>query len=65
MSLKYTALSLAVATTLLGACATKDEPVAPNTLVAAKAATAPVLDGNPNDAAWAGAKPISVKLEGA
>ena len=64
MSLKYTALSLAVATTLLGACATKDEPVTPNTLVAAKAATAPVLDGNANDAAWAGAKPISVKLEG-
>jgi hypothetical protein len=63
MSLRYTALSIA-AIALLGACATKDEPVAPNTLVAVKAAAAPVLDGNANDAAWAAAKPISVKLEG-
>ena len=64
MTMRLTALSLAAAATLLGACATKDEPVAPNTLVAAKAATAPVLDGTASDAAWAAAKPITVKLEG-
>ena len=37
---------------------------APNTLVVAKAAAAPALDGNANDAAWASAKPLSVKLAG-
>jgi hypothetical protein len=64
MNMRLTALALAAATALLGACATKDEPASPNTLVAVKAATAPVLDGNPNDAAWAAAKPITVKLDG-
>ena len=66
MTLRYTALSLAVATALLGACATKEEPAAPNVLVAVKVSTPPTLDGVANDAAWAAAKPISVDLaEGA
>jgi Ethylbenzene dehydrogenase len=64
MTMRFTTLALAAATALLGACATKDEPASPNTLVAVKATAVPVLDGNPNDAAWAAAKPISVKLEG-
>ena len=35
-----------------------------NTLVVAKAATAPVLDGVGNDAAWAAAQPLTVKASG-
>ena len=64
MTVRLTALSLAIATALLGACATKEEAVAPNVLVAAKVATPPVLDGVANDAAWAAAKPITVALTG-
>ena len=45
MNLRYTALSLAVATALLGACATKEEAAAPNVLVAAKVSAPPTLDG--------------------
>jgi Ethylbenzene dehydrogenase len=63
MNMRLTALSLAAAATLLGACATKEETAAPNMLVAAKAATAPVLDGDANDAVWASAKAIKVDLE--
>ena len=62
MKTRATALSLAAATLLLGACATKEEPADPALLVAARVATAPTLDGNPGDAAWAAAKPISVAL---
>ena len=62
MTIHFTALSLAIATALLGACATKEEATAPNVLVAVKAAAAPTLDGNANDAVWAAAKPITVKL---
>ena len=66
MNLRYTALSLAVATALLGACATKEEAAGPNVLVAAKVSAPPTLDGTAIDAAWAAAKPISVELaEGA
>ncbi len=66
MNLYCTALSLAAATALLGACATKEEPVAANVLVAAKVSAPPTLDGTANDAAWAAAKSISVDLaEGA
>ena len=66
MTVRYTALSLAIATALLGACATKEEAAAPNVLVAAKVSAPPALDGTATDAAWAAAKPISVELaEGA
>ncbi|HEV8096849.1 MAG TPA: ethylbenzene dehydrogenase-related protein [Burkholderiales bacterium] len=37
---------------------------APNVLLAAKVSTPPTLDGNPNDAVWARAKPLAVKLSG-
>jgi hypothetical protein len=63
MNMRLTALSLALAAGLIGACATKEEPAAPNMLIAAKAATAPVLDGDANDAVWASAKSIKVELE--
>jgi Ethylbenzene dehydrogenase len=62
MTLRFTALSLAALATLLGACAIQEEGAAPTTLVAAKVATAPTLDGNPNDPAWAMARPITVEL---
>ena len=66
MTVRYTALSLAIATALLGACATKEEAATPNVLVAVKVSAPPTLDGTAIDAAWAAAKPISVELaEGA
>ena len=40
------------------------DTVPPNTLVVAKAAAAPTLDGNATDAVWASAKPLTVKLSG-
>lgn len=47
----------------LAACTTPEAPVAPYTLVAARAATAPVLDGNAADPAWASARALELKLE--
>ena len=64
MNIRSTGLALAVATALLGACASQEEAAAPNVLVAAKVTTPPVLDGIANDAAWAAAKPITVALTG-
>jgi len=63
MKLRLTTLAIAASAVLLGACASKDEPTPPNTLVAAKVATPPAMDGNGNDAVWAAAKPLTVKLE--
>jgi len=62
MTFRISLVSLAVGAALLGGCAGKDESVAPNVLVAAKVATAPVLDGNAADPVWASAKPITVAL---
>src|SRR6476646_3339711 len=64
MKLHLTALTLAAATALLGACVTRDADVAPNVLVAAKTTAPPVLDGTANDSAWAAARPIKVELSG-
>ena len=64
MKLHLTALTLAAATALLGACVTRDADVAPNVLVAAKTTSPPVLDGVANDPAWAAARPIKVELTG-
>jgi len=64
MELRLTALTIAAATVLLGACMTREADVAPNVLVAANTTTAPVLDGLANDAAWAAARPIKVELSG-
>ena len=57
---KFTLVAAAVAA--LFGCASSQESSPPNVLVAAKVATPPMLDGNTNDAAWAAAKAISVKL---
>ena len=62
--IRQTVLSAAVTLAFAAACTTTEAPVAPNTLVAVKAAAAPTLDGNPNDVAWQGAKPLAVKLYG-
>jgi hypothetical protein len=61
--MRYVApIALSAIALALAACATQEKGSAPNVLVAAKVAVAPVLDGNPNDAAWADAKPITVAL---
>ena len=59
-----TRVFVALTAAALASCATSDAPPPPNTLVVAKVASAPVLDGNANDAAWASAKPLTVKLGG-
>jgi hypothetical protein len=64
MKARFTVLSLAIATGLVGACASREEPVATNVLVAARVASAPVLDGDSSDAVWAMARPIKVALSG-
>jgi len=64
MRLRLSTVSIAATALLLGACATKDEPMAaPDLLVSAKVAAPPAMDGNASDAAWTMAKPITVKLE--
>lgn len=61
--MRYVApIALSTLALALAACATQEQTAAPNVLVAAKVTTPPTLDGNPNDAAWAAAKPISVAL---
>ena len=59
-----TKLAIALAAASLAACSTTDAPPPPNTLVVAKATAAPALDGNANDAVWASARPLTVKLGG-
>jgi len=53
---------LAVAVAALFGCATSQDDTMPNVLVAAKVAAPPTLDGNPGDAVWAQARPMTVKL---
>jgi hypothetical protein len=61
-------LAAALAAIPLAACTATDTPSAAgadaNTLVAVKAAAAPTLDGNGNDAAWKGARPLTFKVFG-
>ncbi|MCU0951457.1 MAG: ethylbenzene dehydrogenase-related protein [Burkholderiaceae bacterium] len=57
------ALALTAGALAMVGCTTTDAPPAPNTLVAARAAAAPVLDGSAGEAAWAAAKPLNLKLE--
>ncbi len=58
-----TKLAIALAAVSLAACTIFDT-VPPNTLVVAKAAAAPTLDGNATDAVWDSAKPLTVRLSG-
>jgi hypothetical protein len=55
--------SLTAAALALAACTTATAPAPANTLIVAKAATAPALDGVANDAVWASAKPLNIALE--
>jgi Ethylbenzene dehydrogenase len=59
-----TQVFVALAAVALASCATSDAPPPPNTLVVAKVAAAPALDGVATDAAWASARPLTVKLGG-
>jgi hypothetical protein len=47
---------------LLAACATREESVPANVLLAARVATPPTLDGLADDAAWAGARALKVSM---
>ena len=61
--MKTTKLTLiAVAVAALFGCATGQDDGANNVLIAARVAAPPTLDGNAGDAAWAQAKPLTVKL---
>jgi hypothetical protein len=53
----------AIAAAVVAACSTAMSPPPPNTLMAVRAAAAPVLDGVAGDAAWASAPALTVKLE--
>jgi len=57
-------IALAAAAFALAACSTPESPAPVNTLVVARAAAAPTLDGDANDAAWAAAVPLTVHLSG-
>jgi hypothetical protein len=59
-----TKLALALGAASLAAFAVAGAQAPANTLVVAKAAAAPALDGNANDPAWAAAAPLTVKLSG-
>jgi hypothetical protein len=59
-----TSLALALGAASLAAFTVAGAQAPANTLVVAKAAAAPALDGNANDPAWAAAAPLTVKLSG-
>jgi len=62
MTLRLTMTVMAFAAVTLAGCQSTQEPVAPNTLVAAKVSTAPNLNALAADPAWASARPMSFKL---
>jgi hypothetical protein len=59
-----TLLAVALSVAFLAAAAPAGAQAPANTLVVAKAATAPVLDGTAGDPAWAAAPPLAIKLSG-
>jgi hypothetical protein len=59
-----TKLALALGAATLAWCVAAGAQAPANTLVVAKAAAAPALDGNANDPAWASAAPLTIKLSG-
>lgn len=61
MKLRMSALALAVAAVGLTACGSVQEQVPPNTLVAAKVASAPNLNALAADPVWASARPLTFK----
>ena len=60
--MRRTSLTVMAAALALGACSTPDSPAPANTLMATRVGVAPTLDGDANDAAWAAAGPLTVKL---
>ena len=58
------AAAMAAGLLSLSACTSMQEPVAPNTLVAVKAAAAPNLSAGASDPVWAQAPALSVPLSG-
>jgi hypothetical protein len=64
-SLRFSSPAWAAAALVLGACsAVTEAPVAPNTLVAIKAAAAPNLNAGAGDPVWAQARALTVPLSG-
>ena len=63
MKTQVTVLAALVASAIAG-CTGIESTTPQNTLVVGKAASAPKLDGSGNDAAWATAAPLQVKLSG-
>lgn len=59
MNRQMTCVALAAAALALAACGSRQEQSAPNTLVAAKVATAPSMNGGAADPAWAQARPLT------
>jgi hypothetical protein len=62
MKLQLSALGAAVALLVIAGCESPQQPVPPNTLVAAKVAAAPNMASLAADPVWAAARPLSVKL---
>jgi hypothetical protein len=62
MNMRWTPLTLAAVAALLAACASREQAAEPDVLLAAKVASAPLLDGDASDAVWAAARPLTVKL---
>jgi len=60
MNAKWTLLATAVAMGF--GCASNQDATPSNVLAAAKVAAPPTMDGNANDAVWAQARPVTVKL---
>ena len=63
MRLRLSATALALVALAVG-CASVQEASAPNTLIAAKVTVAPSMTAGASDAAWANAKPLTIKLSG-
>lgn len=62
MSTRQNALALGAVVLALTACQSNREQIAPNTLVAVKAAAAPDLNAGAADPAWSKARPLTVTL---
>jgi Ethylbenzene dehydrogenase len=62
MDMRWTPVTVAALAALLAGCASREQALEPDVLVAAKVASAPLLDGDASDAVWAAARPLTVKL---
>ena len=60
----FIGLQAIAAAIVLAACANREAAPPPNVLLAARVAAPPVLDGVANDAVWAAARPMTVRLTG-